>query len=351
MRKLAVAVVAVALSAGVALGSWYDDYDTGMTAIRKGQWQAAIQSMTAAIRAKGQESDKARTYGTQFINYHPYYYRGVAYLNTGQYDKAIADLEQATGIGEENVGSIESLVQRAKSKLAQTSTPEPQPQPQPATPQPQPQPQRPVPAPQPAAPAISPAIRQQASAAISEAETSRVNAQNRRAGSSPQFTQALQALAEARQRQATAKSDDDLNAAIASAGNAKMFFDSAQGTAAVAAVPAPQPSSRITAATAATVGSMPQRVRKALEAYFSGDFQVATNSFQALAGEMPKNGWIYAFLGASQYSMYAFEADESYKAQAIQSFRKAKQLRFKNGELPDKYFSKRIRKAFREVNG
>ena len=61
---------------------------------------------------------------------------------------------------------------------------------------------------------------------------------------------------------------------------------------------------------------------------------------------MPKNGWIWAFLGASQYSQYAFEADESYKSQALQSFRKAKQIRtWKNG-LPEKYFSKRIRRVF-----
>src|SRR6185436_9728354 len=115
MRRLAVGTIALALSAGVALASWYDDYDAGLDAIRKGQWQAAITSMTAAIKAKPQESDKARTYGTQFINYHPYYYRGVAYLNTGQYEKAVSDLEAATGIGEENVGPIEQLVQRAKA--------------------------------------------------------------------------------------------------------------------------------------------------------------------------------------------------------------------------------------------
>ena len=61
---------------------------------------------------------------------------------------------------------------------------------------------------------------------------------------------------------------------------------------------------------------------------------------------MPKNGWIYAFLGASQYSQYAFEADEKYKAAAMDSFRKAKQYgKWKNG-LPEKYFSKRIRRVF-----
>jgi hypothetical protein len=63
---------------------------------------------------------------------------------------------------------------------------------------------------------------------------------------------------------------------------------------------------------------------------------------------MPNNGWIYAFLGASQYSLYAFEADENYKKEALNSFRKAKQLRRWNDGLPQKYFSRRIRDAFRD---
>lgn len=351
-RKSVVVSIAIWLAAGVALASWYDDYDAGLNAIRKGQWQAAISSMTAAIKAKPQESDKARTYGTQFINYHPYYYRGVAYLNTGQYDKAVADLEQATGIGEENVGPIEQLMSRAKAKLAQASTPEPQPaQPQPAA---QPQPKIPVPAPQPTGPTISPAMRQQATEAINEADQARTRAQGRNAGSAPVFTQALQQLGDARQKSATAKSDDDLNAAIAAANNAKMFFDSAQGPTSVATSQptktVPQPPTKAVAATNATIAPTAQRVRTALEAYFRGDFQEAAVSFSKLSQELPKNGWIYAFLGASQYSIYAFEADDAYKAQAIESFKKAKQLRF-HDELPPKYFSKRIRKAFREISG
>ena len=65
--------------------------------------------------------------------------------------------------------------------------------------------------------------------------------------------------------------------------------------------------------------------------------------------EMPRNGWIYAFLGASQYSRYAFEADEKYRTQAMSAFKKAKQFgKWKNG-LPEKYFSKRIRRVFNEA--
>ena len=105
-RKLAVALLAVSLTAGVAMAAeWYDNYDEGIAAVRKGQWQTVVQKMSAAIGAKSQENDKLRAYGTLFYNYHPYYYRAVAYLNLGQYEKAITDLQQTSGPGEENLGS------------------------------------------------------------------------------------------------------------------------------------------------------------------------------------------------------------------------------------------------------
>src|SRR3954453_24039885 len=117
--------LAVLLAATAAFASWYDDYDDGLKAVRNGQWSAVIQKMTAAINGNSKENDKARTYGAIFINYHPYYYRGVAYLNTGKYEQAVADLERAEGVGEENLGGIETLMGRAKTKLAAASAPEP----------------------------------------------------------------------------------------------------------------------------------------------------------------------------------------------------------------------------------
>ena len=61
---------------------------------------------------------------------------------------------------------------------------------------------------------------------------------------------------------------------------------------------------------------------------------------------MPNNGYVWAFLGASQYSQYAFDADDANKNEAMQSFHKAKKLRKWNGGLPPKYFSRRIQKVF-----
>ncbi|HEY6141433.1 MAG TPA: hypothetical protein VI670_27060, partial [Thermoanaerobaculia bacterium] len=118
------------------------------------------------------------------------------------------------------------------------------------------------------------------------------------------------------------------------------------GAPAVAAAPPP---TRPVAASTMVLGDTTRRVRLALESYFRGDFDEAAGAFERLATEMPRNGWIYAFLGASQYSRYAFEADEKYRTQAMSAFRKAKQYgKWKNG-LPEKYFSKRIRRVFNEA--
>jgi tetratricopeptide (TPR) repeat protein len=336
------------LAATTLLGSWYDDYDAGLTAARNGQWSAVIQKMTAAINGNAKENDKARTYGAIFINYHPYYYRAVAYLNTGKYEQAIADLERTSGAGPEDLGSIDTLMSRAKGKLAQASAPPPEPQP------PAPQPRvAPVPVPvpvpvQPSGPTIDPALRQQVGAAINQAKARLVAAQQRKAGNTPQYAQATQALTDAMTRNANARSNDDLNAAIGLAGNAASIADLAPAPGA----PAPPPSAiptRPSAASSVVLADASRHVRDALESYFRGDFEEASSRFRTLTHEMPTNGYIWAFLGASQYSQYAFEADDNYKDQAMVSFRKAKQLRKWSNGLPNKYFSKKIRRVFDTV--
>ena len=334
----------VLLAATAAFASWYDDYDDGLKAVRNGQWSTVISKMTAAINSNSKENDKARSYGAIFINYHPYYYRGVAYLNTGKYEQAISDFEKASGLGEENLGSIETLMSRAKGKLAQASTPAP-PEPQPPAPQPRIVP-TPVPVPvQPAAPSIDPALRQRAANEINQAKTHLAAAMQRKAGNTPQYGQATQALTDALTKIGNARSNDDLNAAIASAQNAATIADLAPAPGA----PAPQPTAtptRPTQATSLVFADPSKRVRDALESYFSGEFDDATKKFRTLADEMPKNGYIWAFLGASQYSQYAFGAEDNDKDEAMKSFRKAKTLRKWNGGLPSKYFSRRIRKVF-----
>jgi tetratricopeptide (TPR) repeat protein len=352
-RFFCIALLVTLITAGTALASWYDDYDAGLTAVRKGQWSVAVQKMTAAINAHDKEGNAERAYGALFYNYHPHYYRGVAYLNLGKYEQAITDFEKTSGAGEVDLGSLDTLMGRAKTKLAAASAPPTQ---EPTTTVAQQPPPRQVPVTPvqvaPATPSIDPALRGRVSAAIQKANTSLAGARSRRAGSSPQYGQAIQSLTEANTKLATAKNNDELNAALAAAENSALLADSAV---APGALPPPVRTAtvtpRVVAATEAAMADYKSTLRVALNNYFAGEFESAARGFEQLSRTMPNNGWIWAFLGASQYSQYAFEADETYKKAAIASFTKAKKTRsFKNG-LPERYFSRRIRKFFETVGG
>jgi tetratricopeptide (TPR) repeat protein len=353
VRTFSIAVLLLAV-AGVAQASWYDDYDAGLAAARAGNWSVVAQKMSAAIKGNGSESNKARTYGAIFINYHPYYYRGVANLNLGKYEQAISDLEKTSGPGPENLGSIESHLERAKRQLQTTNTPDPDPTPAPPTRVPPPTATAP---PVVQTPQVDPALRQRASAALSGAKQKLTAAQQRRATASPQYTNAVNMFTEASTRQSAARTNDDFNTVITMADNAGDLADLAAAPA-VATAPPPSltPSTtpvipKSTAATDAVLDDYRRQLRRALENYFAGDFEEASRDFESLSRKLPGNGWIWAFLGASQYSQYAFEADESYRRSALRSFQKAKQLRSWRGGLPEKYFSRRIRNAFRDTAG
>jgi tetratricopeptide (TPR) repeat protein len=339
-RRFLIAAALIAI-AGNAMASWYDDYAQGIAAVRTGQWAVVIQKMSVAIAGNPKENDNARTYGNIFIPYHPYYYRGLGYLRTGKYDQAISDFEKTSGPGEVDRGSLDNLMQEAKMKQAQATTPEPVPQPQPQPPP------VPTPQPQPAKPTIDPALQKQVGNAINAANQSLSGARARKAGSSPQYQQALTALADANQKATTAKTNDDLQAALAFANNAKLYADNAMppNVPPVPLPPTPPQPTKPTIATGDVLGDTAKRLHAALEGYFNGEFDTASDQFRD-SHRKCRNGWIWAFLGASQYSRYAFEADETYKTQALQSFKKAKQYHnFKNG-LPQRYFSTRIRQVF-----
>ncbi|HEY3053013.1 MAG TPA: tetratricopeptide repeat protein [Thermoanaerobaculia bacterium] len=335
-----------AVTAGVALASWYDDYDAGLKALHDGQFQTVVQKMTSAISGNSKESNNARTYGAIFINYHPYYYRAVAYMNLGKYKEAEADLERTSGPGAVDRGSVDALMREVKAKLAEVST-----QP-PVTETVRPIPTQTV-APPPVSPSMDNALRSRAERAVGEARSHLQSAQQRKATTSNEYGKALDQFTQMNTRFANAKSNDDLNAVIAMTDNVIMYADSAQPPAVVITTTQPPVTStaRTTSATQIVLGDTTRRLRRAFQNYFNGDFDEATRDFQSLATDMPKNAWIWAFLGASQYSQYAFEADETYRASAISSFRKAKTYgKWKDG-LPEKYFSKKIRKAFKENAG
>ncbi|HVS30217.1 MAG TPA: tetratricopeptide repeat protein [Thermoanaerobaculia bacterium] len=338
LRAVSIAVLCIAASIGIANASWYDDYDDGIKAARAGNWSVVIDKMTRAIAGNANENNRARTYGAIFINYHPYYYRGVAYLNTGKYQQAITDFEKTSGPGEFDMGPLGTLIGDAKRKLDEVNRPPvPVPQPQPPVPVPVP-----VPVP-PSGPVIDPVLRSQAQAAVNEARAALERARQRGATRATQYNSASSEFTAANTRQATARTNQDLREAIAKAENAVFLANSAQA-------PAPPP---VQPPGGPDIPVWSNRVRQALESYFQGEFDAATDAFDQLTRErdLRGNAWIWAFLGASQYSQYAFNTDESYRAAANRAFQEARRLGFGRNGLPEKYFSRRIRDAFRNPSG
>ena len=344
-RSFAVGVLAL-LCATAALASWYEDYDAGIAAARVGNWNVVVQKMTAAIKGNPKENDKAREYGTIFINYHPYYYRGAAYLNLGKYEQAVSDLEQTGGPGEENLGSIETLMGRAKSKLAAASTPEPQPPPPvPVTPHP-----TAAAHPRSGPPTCRAVDRSGVAGPGAGRHQRRQQRPRRRAWSQGRLVTTVPAghpgagRRELPPRHGEEQRRPERRPRLGPQRQAlrRRGHGSHRPHPPVPAIPQTRPN----AAANAVLADSSKRVRAALEKYFEGEFEDSTRQFQQLTTEMPKNAWLWAFLGASQYSQYAFEADDNYKSAALGSFRKAKNLRRWDGGLPQKYFSKRIRKVF-----
>lgn len=323
-------VLCFAAAIGVARGSWYDDYAEGIKSARAGQWARVVTSMTKAIQGNAKEANNARTYGAIFINYKPYYYRGVANLNLGKYEQAIADLEKTMGPGEIDLGPIEVNLKRAKDGLVVPDTTT-----------------RVEPPPPPPPPSIDPLLRRNAETAVNQALDSLEAAQQRSAAGTTEYKDAMTQYREASRRLNSVTSNDDLRTVIRVAGDAVRLANLA-----IVIPPPPPPTDTTKTAIVENdvLGPTRKNLRLALVSYFEGDFVAAETKFKGLSRDLPRNPWIWAFLGASQWSRYAFETEEELKVEAIRSFKKARQYGWKGG-LPQKYFSRRIRNAFEKTAG
>jgi tetratricopeptide (TPR) repeat protein len=97
---LAVAL-AVAPPAGAELKEWHQYYDEAREHVAGKRPAEAIASLEAALRLKPRSELNARPYGVFFVDYVPYYYKGVAHLQQKDYAGALRAFEQ-----EEKNGAI-----------------------------------------------------------------------------------------------------------------------------------------------------------------------------------------------------------------------------------------------------
>jgi tetratricopeptide (TPR) repeat protein len=351
LRRLVVFAVFL-LTPSFAFAEWYDDYENGMKAADRANWSAVISSMNAAIAKKPNEG-RHKSYGTIFVDYYPYYYRGIALFETGDFRRALDDLERTKGTGRVKLGSADSYIRRANERLTVPATPVPTAQPtaQPTRdtvrPSPTPIPTRPPITPQPATPfptlPDSTSVRDaraRAERILNQARQARLSAQREVPSSAvrPEFSTGQGHLGRAERQLASADSVQEWDAIADSADAARVSFDQALSRARAALNQGIEDITRNTR----------QQVRNALEAYFDGRFDEAARLFNALTRADSDNALLWAFYGASLYSSYYIDGERNTQARlaAENAFRKAKP---RMTDLPSRYFSPRIRRFYRGV--
>ncbi|MFA6957892.1 MAG: tetratricopeptide repeat protein [Thermoanaerobaculia bacterium] len=292
-RTVVIAIVIALLGSSVAWAKeFYESYDEGLKAVETKEWNDVIAKMTEAIRKNPKENKRERSYGANFFPYHPYYYRGIAYFNLGKYPEAIDDLQKALGVGRINLGTPESWVLRAEDRMRYSAPQQPPQQ------VPQQQPQQPPPT-----TTVAPQQPQQQ-------PTRPPVTQPQQQPTRPPVTQQPQ------QQQPTRP-------------------------------PVTQPPVQVPVT---DTGALKAKVRDALRAYFSGDFQRSEIALELLSKEQESNAMIWAFLGASRYNGYILsgEANGTMKSGAEDAFRRARNLK-PSLQLNAKYFSPRVRNFYESI--
>lgn len=345
--RLLIAVLALALVNLPLFGDWFDDYEAGVKAAKAGKWSTVIEKMNASIRVKSQENPRERAYGNIFINYRPYYYRGIAYYELQQWQRAIEDLERTEGPGAANLGSKDSKIMNARRQLEGAATPTPTREIPPPTPgptrtaTPRPPPITPAPGtPTPIPVGDTTSVREarvRAQKSLNQAQNQRTAAVQQRANTlaRAEFARGMSELNRAQTLNESANSAAEWNAVGSAAEGARANFEEAIARSS-------GPVDDILAATR-------RRVRTAVEDYFDGRYDQAAREFGALARQQNNNALLWAFYGAAVYSSYYIDGQRNAaeRSEAESAFRRARALRLR--ELPSNYFSPRIRRFYSSV--
>ncbi len=74
---------------------WYDYYADAQEAVSKAQWETAIDKLNHALEQKANPQPEVETYALKFVDYLPYFWRGVAHFNLGEMTRARNDFAAA----------------------------------------------------------------------------------------------------------------------------------------------------------------------------------------------------------------------------------------------------------------
>jgi hypothetical protein len=137
---VALTLLALSASAGLASADYKDSYKQGVEAIEKSRWADAARLMQEAIASKSAEGETIRFYGQRFETYLPHFYLGLALFNSGDCvgalrSWAISESQGAVRKSEQyktltkNRGACEAKATPPKPTPAAPATPPPGPDP------------------------------------------------------------------------------------------------------------------------------------------------------------------------------------------------------------------------------
>ena len=92
-------LVAMAFVSPVVADLWYEHYEQGEQALKAQSWEEAARQLNSAIEKRGEPGERVRTYGMNFVSYHPYFKLGMAYYNMGRFDAALQAFDTEEGFG------------------------------------------------------------------------------------------------------------------------------------------------------------------------------------------------------------------------------------------------------------
>ena len=364
LTRVIIVLLLVVVPAGTALGDWFDDYDAGIKAAQNQDWDAVVAKMNAAIAKHPHEGNRERTYGNIFIPYHPFYYRGYAYMQKGlpcnsqaalkNLQNAMSDLKNASGTGSVSFGEPSSLIIRLNEMITacaltvnQTNVKPPKVEPPTVDPN------------------LEPAKRR-ATASINTAMSKLAEAQGAQAPrlAGTEFSRATKLLREANNLNVSASTTADFDRAADAADKATRAFDAAITSARLNVTPSPSPTPTPVPQPTPPPTPKPEpkpgpevlhvdreQLKQALGAYFDGNFRASASKLKALTREHGNNAMIWAFLGAAEYSDYYIHGGTN--ATTLQTAKDAlRQARHINPKLrlESKYFSPRVRSFYASLD-
>jgi len=80
------------LDAGLFPYKWWDYYKRALSFAEGGFWNEAELDMKEAVRQRGKDQRRARTYAHNFIDYFPHRELGIIYYSQGRFHEAVDEL-------------------------------------------------------------------------------------------------------------------------------------------------------------------------------------------------------------------------------------------------------------------